>query len=304
MTAAVAGIETPQHASQLKRTSRTGSLSSSTGSLPGSPMVREPSSSGGGAFGAAIAEDPHARVAKLPPQHGGGRKPPSSSAPVSKGGCPVCGQIVYAMEKLVVEGVNYHKKCFRCKQCTRMLSTGNYASLEGNLYCKPHFKQLFTLKGNYNEGFGTEQAKHKWDRTAGSPTSPPPAAGSPPPHTQMPAIALGAAAPEKPKRKAGGPRPGWDCRDLDKNAALATLRGRPGGAFVVRSTDKGFAAMSLVTPQLSLYQRVIIKTPNGTMALMNSKLQFPGDDDLDMLDKLIGYYITNTNDELPVLLKA
>lgn len=56
------------------------------------------------------------------------------------------------------------------------------------VYCKPHFKQLFQLKGNYNEGsfhqlisfvytrrvvvfvpltqpgFGTDPHKHKWDR--------------------------------------------------------------------------------------------------------------------------------------------
>jgi len=33
-----------------------------------------------------------------------------------------------------------------------MLKLGNYAALEGKFYCKPHFKQLFALKGNYNEG--------------------------------------------------------------------------------------------------------------------------------------------------------
>lgn len=32
----------------------------------------------------------------------------------------------------------------------------------GVYYCKPHFKQLFALKGNYDEGFGKEQHKKKW----------------------------------------------------------------------------------------------------------------------------------------------
>ena len=27
---------------------------------------------------------------------------------------------------------------------------------------KPHFKQLFALKGNYNEGFGTEKHSAQW----------------------------------------------------------------------------------------------------------------------------------------------
>ena len=41
-------------------------------------------------------------------------------------------------------------------------STGTYAALQGILYCKTHFKQLFKMKGNYDEGFGREQHKTKW----------------------------------------------------------------------------------------------------------------------------------------------
>ena len=45
-----------------------------------------------------------------------------------------------------------------------LISTGNYAALEGVIYCKTHFKQLFKSKGNYDEGFGREQHKSKWAR--------------------------------------------------------------------------------------------------------------------------------------------
>jgi len=48
-----------------------------------------------------------------------------------------------------------------------VLSLGNYASLDGRLYCKPHFKQLFALKGNYNEGFGKEKLVHLWQKEKG-----------------------------------------------------------------------------------------------------------------------------------------
>lgn len=41
-------------------------------------------------------------------------------------------------------------------------STGTYAALQGKIYCKVHFKQLFKIKGNYDEGFGREQHKTKW----------------------------------------------------------------------------------------------------------------------------------------------
>lgn len=40
---------------------------------------------------------------------------------------------------------------------------GNYAALHGKIYCKPHFKQLFKSKGNYDEGFGHKQHKELWN---------------------------------------------------------------------------------------------------------------------------------------------
>jgi hypothetical protein len=34
--------------------------------------------------------------------------------------------------------------------------------MNGVMYCKPHFKQLFAAKGNYDEGFGKEKHTKKW----------------------------------------------------------------------------------------------------------------------------------------------
>lgn len=45
-------------------------------------------------------------------------------------------------------------------------SLGNYASLHGNVYCKPHFNQLFKAKGNYDEGFGHRPHKELWEPRA------------------------------------------------------------------------------------------------------------------------------------------
>lgn len=53
--------------------------------------------------------------------------------------------------------------------CTPLLSVhslGNYASLHGNVYCKPHFSQLFKAKGNYDEGFGHRPHKELWEPRA------------------------------------------------------------------------------------------------------------------------------------------
>ncbi|NXI52525.1 XIRP2 protein, partial [Chloroceryle aenea] len=77
--------------------------------------------------------------------------------------CRFCQQRVYPMECLIADKQNFHKSCFRCHHCGSQLSLGNYASLHGKIYCKPHFKQLFKSKGNYDEGFGHKQHKELWN---------------------------------------------------------------------------------------------------------------------------------------------
>uniref|UniRef100_A0A8C6E456 Xin actin binding repeat containing 2 n=1 Tax=Moschus moschiferus TaxID=68415 RepID=A0A8C6E456_MOSMO len=77
--------------------------------------------------------------------------------------CILCQKTVYPVERLVADGRSFHKSCFRCHHCNSKLSLGNYASLHGQIYCKPHFKQLFKSKGNYDEGFGHKQHKDRWN---------------------------------------------------------------------------------------------------------------------------------------------
>lgn len=76
--------------------------------------------------------------------------------------CDTCQKTVYPMERLVANKQIFHKSCFRCHHCNNKLSIGNYASLHGNVYCKPHFSQLFKSKGNYDEGFGRKPHKELW----------------------------------------------------------------------------------------------------------------------------------------------
>lgn len=56
----------------------------------------------------------------------------------------------------------YLKYVFLVLCCPLLFSLGNYASLHGNVYCKPHFSQLFKAKGNYDEGFGHRPHKELW----------------------------------------------------------------------------------------------------------------------------------------------
>jgi phage FluMu protein Com len=91
---------------------------------------------------------------------------PSDEKPVASDGsgerCHVCSKRVYMTERIAADGKVFHKTCLRCLHCNKVLSLGNFAAMQGRTYCKPHFKQLFKAKGNYDEGFGTEQHKKKW----------------------------------------------------------------------------------------------------------------------------------------------
>jgi len=86
--------------------------------------------------------------------------PPKKS---KENACLVCTRPVYEMEKIVADNKLFHKWCFRCTECNKKCSTSTYAALNAQIYCKPCFKKLFKLKGNYDGGFGTEQHKTKWD---------------------------------------------------------------------------------------------------------------------------------------------
>ncbi|KAL6464743.1 hypothetical protein MHYP_G00270600 [Metynnis hypsauchen] len=76
--------------------------------------------------------------------------------------CVACHKTVYPLEKLVANQQIFHNTCFRCAHCSTKLSLVSYASLHGNIYCKPHFNQLFKSKGNYDEGFGHRPHKELW----------------------------------------------------------------------------------------------------------------------------------------------
>lgn len=49
-----------------------------------------------------------------------------------------------------MEGECFHKQCFKCAHAGCPLTHSSYASLDGTLYCKVHFAQLFMVKGTYS----------------------------------------------------------------------------------------------------------------------------------------------------------
>ncbi|CAK9180062.1 unnamed protein product [Ilex paraguariensis] len=87
--------------------------------------------------------------------------------------CSACNKTVYPLEKdnrithilhtqtnnnptmdpisiqVTMEEESYHKTCFKCAHGGCPLTHSSYAALDGILYCKHHFAQLFMEKGNY-----------------------------------------------------------------------------------------------------------------------------------------------------------
>ncbi|KAJ1381310.1 Zinc finger, LIM-type [Sesbania bispinosa] len=90
--------------------------------------------------------------------------------------CSVCTKTVYPLEKVTLEGECYHKTCFRCAHAGCPLTHSNYAALDGVLYCRVHFAQLFMEKGSYSHVL--KAAAHK--RTGSS---------TPPESIELPAAA-------------------------------------------------------------------------------------------------------------------
>ncbi|KAE8693808.1 LIM domain-containing protein PLIM2c [Hibiscus syriacus] len=71
--------------------------------------------------------------------------------------CKACDKTVYVVDMMTLEGVPYHKTCFKCTHCKGKLEMSTYSSMDGVLYCKPHFEQLFKESGNFSKNFQSEQ---------------------------------------------------------------------------------------------------------------------------------------------------
>ncbi|XP_065941559.1 uncharacterized protein [Magallana gigas] len=90
------------------------------------------------------------------------RRPKSPFVAVQLEKCAACQKTVYAMEKIEMNKNCYHRACFKCSHCNSRLTAKTFSMNEGVIYCTNHFKQLFARKGNYDEGFGRQQYKKRW----------------------------------------------------------------------------------------------------------------------------------------------
>jgi hypothetical protein len=64
--------------------------------------------------------------------------------------------------------------------------------------------------------------------------------------------------------------PQWDCMMDDKATALAKIKGKGAGAFVLRPSDKAFAAISVVKPDGSMFHQHIEDVGGGRLRMKKS----------------------------------
>ena len=65
--------------------------------------------------------------------------------------CPRCNQPVYHAESIPAAGKQWHKTCYRCGLCKKMLEPMTMAEHEGNVYCRQCYGRKFGIRG---VGFG------------------------------------------------------------------------------------------------------------------------------------------------------
>ncbi|KAG1673059.1 Cysteine and glycine-rich protein 3 [Nymphon striatum] len=70
--------------------------------------------------------------------------------------CGRCGQAVFMAEKMMGGGSAWHKRCFTCKLCNKLLQSTSLCERDGELYCKACYGRNFGPKGyGFGVGAGT-----------------------------------------------------------------------------------------------------------------------------------------------------
>ncbi|KAK3587401.1 hypothetical protein CHS0354_028779 [Potamilus streckersoni] len=76
--------------------------------------------------------------------------------PPDQAKCPKCGKSVYAAEERIAAGKKWHKFCFKCGLCNKLLDSTNSTEHEGELYCKVCHGRKYGPKGyGFGSGAGT-----------------------------------------------------------------------------------------------------------------------------------------------------
>ncbi|KAK1359026.1 Transcription factor lim1 [Heracleum sosnowskyi] len=79
--------------------------------------------------------------------------------------CLACNKTVYPVDRVAPDNKQvYHRACFRCTHCNNTLKIANFNSIDGTLYCKPHFDQLYKQTGSLEKSFEGTSSRPKAER--------------------------------------------------------------------------------------------------------------------------------------------
>uniref|UniRef100_A0A915CPU6 Cysteine-rich protein 1 n=1 Tax=Ditylenchus dipsaci TaxID=166011 RepID=A0A915CPU6_9BILA len=65
--------------------------------------------------------------------------------------CPKCGKSVYAAEKMVAGGFDWHKMCFKCNTCNKLLDSTNAA----------HMRISYSVLQCHGREHGPKESRHQ-----------------------------------------------------------------------------------------------------------------------------------------------
>eukprot|EP00039_Didymoeca_costata_P025627 m.14000 g.14000 ORF g.14000 m.14000 type:complete len:515 (+) comp4963_c0_seq1:215-1759(+) len=85
----------------------------------------------------------------------------------------------------------------------------------------------------------------------------------------------------------------WNCLHLNKDQALARINGKPEGSFVIRPSDKAYAALSLMKPDGKIFHQHIDEVPGKGLQLKKTE-SFHAD-----LQAFVEYFATSEQQGLP-----
>lgn len=61
--------------------------------------------------------------------------------------CPRCDKRVYQAEEVKANGRSWHRLCFKCAECNKMLERGRTNEHEGELYCQGCYNRNYGIRG-------------------------------------------------------------------------------------------------------------------------------------------------------------
>ena len=134
--------------------------------------------------------------------------------------CAICDKTVYPVDKISADNKDFHKFCFRCKECKKVLILGNYAAIQGVFYCKPHFNQMLKNKDKFGEKLKLSAKKSDVSEAKPAPSA------NPAPAPDQTSGATEASSEARAEVSEGKPRVSFDSAEVSSSAAVDDTEGK------------------------------------------------------------------------------